>query len=165
MAELADAPDSKSGDRKVVWVRPPPSARAFGTVGRAAPVGQRSRRAAGAPPRHCWIAPDLSRGVWLDSRRTFSIVDGLGNSNQSASGWLWIVNNLRRCTAPRNGSNPALARGTSMACPRHAEHFRPTSASPCRPPCAFAVSPALPLSALHPTSVCNLSNRVSCSSD
>jgi hypothetical protein len=22
---LADAPDSKSGDRKVVWVRPPPS--------------------------------------------------------------------------------------------------------------------------------------------
>ena len=23
MAELADAPDSKSGDRKVVWVRPP----------------------------------------------------------------------------------------------------------------------------------------------
>ena len=28
MAELADALDSKSSDRKVVWVRPPPSASA-----------------------------------------------------------------------------------------------------------------------------------------
>jgi len=29
---LADALDSKSSDRKVVWVRPPPSARALGAV-------------------------------------------------------------------------------------------------------------------------------------
>jgi hypothetical protein len=27
VAELADAPDSKSGSRKGVWVRPPPSAK------------------------------------------------------------------------------------------------------------------------------------------
>ena len=33
VAELADAPDSKSGTRESVWVRPPPSAPAFAREG------------------------------------------------------------------------------------------------------------------------------------
>ena len=46
VAELADAPDSKSGSRKGVWVRPPPSAIPRGDRSRIGTVGQMLLRSA-----------------------------------------------------------------------------------------------------------------------
>ncbi len=86
MAELADAPDSKSGGREAVWVRPPPSASYLqsityasqrGGVGQAAGAGWRgvdSKRFSRKPHSQVRVACSLADRMgpplgWLENFR------------------------------------------------------------------------------------------------